>query len=80
MASDNLIEKSNSSTVSRPMKTHAYAYSDLPCCPVCRSDEVTEFSEDEKNHALALYDLYDHIGRIQLMTMEFQCHNCGYQW
>ncbi len=53
---------------------------DLPSCPACSSDNVTLISDEEKNYALGLWDMYDFIGRIDILTMRYRCKQCGYQW
>ena len=57
-----------------------YANIDLPDCPACLSSNTVEITDDEKVAALALWDIYDFIGRIEIMTQRYQCTNCGYSW
>ena len=49
-------------------------------CPVCYSDTIAEITEEEKTEALALWDMYDFIGRVDIMTLQYRCTECGYQW
>ncbi len=49
-------------------------------CPACYSDKVQEISEQDKNEAFALYDIYDFVGRIDIMTNNYRCVNCGYEF
>ena len=53
---------------------------ELPSCPACYGNEVRQISDDDKTHALGLYDLYDFIGRINIMTNNFRCLKCGYEF
>ena len=49
-------------------------------CPVCHSQDVVEISDDEKNHALGLWNIYDQIGRINILTLQYHCQSCGHEW
>ena len=53
---------------------------EMPSCPACYSDDASLISDEEKNYALGLWDIYDFIGRLHILTMKYQCHRCGYQW
>jgi len=53
----------------------------LPTCPACFSDGTTfKITQDDINEALFLVDIYNIIARIDIMTQQFRCENCGYQW
>ncbi|MDD2307863.1 MAG: hypothetical protein PHP53_24380, partial [Prolixibacteraceae bacterium] len=57
-----------------------YDDANLPDCPACYSEQVSRISDADKTHALGLYDIYDFIGQINIMTNNFRCQNCGYEW
>ena len=60
---------------------YLYDNDDLPLCPICYNcDNVTRITQDEKNYALGLYNIYDFMGKINIMTNEYRCNKCGYEW
>lgn len=52
----------------------------LPDCPACFASETVEITDDEKTEALALWDIYDFIGRIEIMSQQYRCVRCDYRW
>jgi len=52
----------------------------LPNCPACYSEEVCRISDDDRIHALGLHNIFDFIGQINIITKNFRCTNCGYEF
>lgn len=57
-----------------------YIQENYPPCPVCYASSTVEITEGEKVEALALWDLYDFVGRLDVMSQQFRCTQCGHQW
>ena len=57
-----------------------YDDANLPDCPVCYSQQVSRISDADKTYALGLYDIYDFVGRLYIITNNFRCTNCGYEF
>lgn len=49
-------------------------------CPACSSDNIEKIPDDEKIYGVGLYDIYDFIGGIDKITVNYRCLECGYEW